>query len=182
MTPAIIRKNIFYTAQQTKRSLESLKTRRVDSLLLSGLASGLKCIPQSLRMGKRKKTGKGIKKSVLKKEVRHQDFKDCLMEKREFQHSMVNFRSHQHQLHTIKQTKKSHSPFDDKRYILEDGFTTRAHGHYQNGITRPSQTSTEEEPSQEGLANSMKALSLASTNNTSLSKADIVMESHGSLV
>ena len=130
-------------------------------------------------MGKRKKTGKGIKKSVLKKEVRHQDFKDCLMEKREFQHSMVNFRSHQHQLHTIKQTKKSLSPFDDKRYILEDGFTTRAHGHYQNGITRPSQTSTEEEPSQKGLANSMKALSLASTNNTSLLKADIVMESHG---
>ena len=54
----------------------------------------------------------------------------------EFQHSMVNFHSHQHQLHTIKQTKKSLSPFDDKRYILEDGFTTRAHGHYQNGITR----------------------------------------------
>ncbi|CAH3040626.1 unnamed protein product, partial [Porites lobata] len=31
--------------------------------------------------GKEKKTGKGIKKSVLKKEIRHQDFKDCLMEK-----------------------------------------------------------------------------------------------------
>ena len=127
--------------------------------------------------GKEKKTGKGIKKSVLKKEMRHQDFKDCLMEKREFQHSMMNFRSKQHQLFTVKQTKKSLSPFDDKRYILEDGYTTRAHGHYQNGITRPSKAA---ESSEKELANSMRALSLTSTNHTSLSKVlDTIMESHG---
>ena len=127
--------------------------------------------------GKEKKTGKGIKKSVLKKEIRHQDFKDCLMEKREFQHSMMNFRSKQHQLFTVKQTKKSLSPFDDKRYILDDGYTTRAHGHYQNGIIRPSK---EAESSEKELANSMRALSLTSTNHTSLSKVlDTIMESHG---
>ena len=127
--------------------------------------------------GKEKKTGKGIKKSVLKKKIRHQDFKDCLMEKREFQHSMMNFRSKQHQLFTVKQTKKSLSPFDDKRYILEDGYTTRAHGHYQNGITRPSKAA---ESSEKELANSMRALSLTSTNHTSLSKVlDTIMESHG---
>ena len=127
--------------------------------------------------GKEKKTGKGIKKSVLKKEIRHQDFKDCLMEKREFQHSMMNFRSKQHQLFTVKQTKKSLSPFDDKRYILEDGYTTRAHGHYQNGIIRPSKAA---ESSEKELANSMRALSLTSTNHTSLSKVlDTIMESHG---
>ena len=127
--------------------------------------------------GKEKKTGKGIKKSVLKKEIRHQDFKDCLMEKREFQHSMMNFRSKQHQLFTVKQTKKSLSPFDDKRYILEDGYTTRAHGHYQNGIIRPSKAA---ESSEKELANSMRALSLTNTNHTSLSKVlDTIMESHG---
>ena len=126
--------------------------------------------------GKEKKTGKGIKKSVLKKEIRHQDVEDCLMEKREFQHSMMNFRSKQHQLFTVKQTKKSLSPFDDKRYILEDGYTTRAHGHYQNGITRPSKAA---ESSEKELANSMRALSLTSTNHTSLSKVDTIMESHG---
>ena len=127
--------------------------------------------------GKEKKTGKGIKKSVLKKEIRHQDFKDCLMEKREFQHSMMNFRSKQHQLFTVKQTKKSLSPFDDKRYILEDGYSTRAHGHYQNGIIRPSKAA---ESSEKELANSMRALSLTNTNHTSLSKVlDTIMESHG---
>lgn len=126
--------------------------------------------------GKEKKTGKGIKKSVLKEEVRHQDYKDCLMEKREYEHSMMNFHSKQHQLHTIKQSKKSLSPFDDKRYILEDGFTTRAHGHYQNEITRPSKAA---ESSKKELLNLMGTLSLSSTNDTSLSNTDInMMETH----
>ena len=119
--------------------------------------------------GKEKKTGKGIKKSVLKKEVRHQDFKDCLMEKREYEHSMVNFRSQRHQVFTLKQTKKSFSPFDDKRYILEDGYTTRAHGHYRNKVPRST------EPTEEDLVNTMSALSL-SASNTGLSEAS--SESH----
>ena len=89
------------------------------------------------RGGKDKKAGKGIKKSVLKKEVKHEDFKDCLMEKREYQHQMMGFQSQQHQVYTIKQMKKSLSPYDDKRFILEDGYTTRAHGHNLNMISRP---------------------------------------------
>ena len=87
--------------------------------------------------GKEEKKGKGIKKSVLKKQVRHQDYKDCLFQQREYHHDMMGFRSHEHQVYTEKQMKKSLSPFDDKRYILRDGYTTRAHGHHQNGIPRP---------------------------------------------
>lgn len=116
-----------------------------------------------LEDGKEKKTGKGIKKSVLQKEVRHQDFKDCLMQKREYEHTMMGFCSQRHQVFTLRQTKKSVSPFDDKRFILEDGFTTRAHGHWRNGIARPSQTPTEVEPSEEGLIESMTTLSLSTT-------------------
>ena len=95
-----------------------------------------------------KKKGKGIKKSVLKKEVKHQDYKDCLFERKEYQHSMMGFRSDKHQVYTQKQTKKSLSPFDDKRYILQDGYTTRAHGHHQNNISRPGTAEEEEDLSQ----------------------------------
>ena len=87
--------------------------------------------------GKEKKTGKGIKKSVLKKEVRLEDFKDCLLERRKYQHSMMGFQSQRHQLFTVKRTKKSLSPFDDKRFILEDGCMTRAYGHWRNATARP---------------------------------------------
>ena len=86
---------------------------------------------------KDKKKGKGIKKSVLKKEIRHEDFKDCLFKQKEYQHQMMGFRSQRHQVYTQKQTKKSLSPFDDKRYILQDGYTTRAHGHHLNAIPSP---------------------------------------------
>lgn len=109
--------------------------------------------------GKEKKTGKGIKKSV-----RHQDFKDCLLESREYQHSMMGFQSQRHQLFTVKRTKKSSCPFDDERLILEDGCMTRAHEHWRNAIARPSQAPTEAEPSEEGRLESMTALSLSKSN------------------
>lgn len=96
--------------------------------------------------GKEKKTGKGIKKYVLTKEIKHADFKDCSLEPKEYQHTMMSFRRQQHQLFTIKQTKKSLSPFDDKRYILEDRYTTRAHGHWRNGFHRDVSLPAVEEP------------------------------------
>ena len=34
-------------------------------------------------------------------------------------------------VYTINQTKVALSNFDDKRYILEDGYSTLAHGHYK---------------------------------------------------
>ena len=106
------------------------------------------------------KKGKGIKKSVLKKEIKHQDYKDCLLKRQEYQHTMMGFRSQQHQIYTIKQTKKSLSPFDDKRFILEDGYSTRAHGHHLNAISRPGKGTSEE-----GLVDALSALSPTTTPN-----------------
>lgn len=74
-----------------------------------------------------KKTVKGIKKSVTKRDIRHEDYKNKLPQ----QHSMVQIRSKEHQLQTIQLTKTSLSPYDDKRFLLEDGCTTLAHGHYR---------------------------------------------------
>ena len=85
-----------------------------------------------------------------------------MLERREYQHSMMGFQSHRHQLFTVKRTKKSLRPFDDKRFILEDGYTTRAHGHWRNGIARPQieKVTTPE------LIESMGALSLSNEPST----------------
>ena len=77
---------------------------------------------------------------------------------------MMGFQSQRHQLFTVKRTKKSLNPFDDKRFILEDGCITRAHGHRRNAIARPSQAPTEAEPSEEGRHESMTALSFSKSN------------------
>ena len=44
---------------------------------------------------------------------------------------MINIRAYRHQCYTIKETKLALNNFDDKRYILPDGVTTLAHGHYK---------------------------------------------------
>ena len=41
------------------------------------------------------------------------------------------FQSKHHALHTVRVNKVCLSAFDDKRYILEDGITTLAYGHYK---------------------------------------------------
>ncbi|XP_035216330.1 uncharacterized protein LOC118189772, partial [Stegodyphus dumicola] len=48
--------------------------------------------------------------------------------RREIQYRIA---SEEHHLFTLRQNKLSLSPFDDKRYILEDGIHTLAYGHYK---------------------------------------------------
>lgn len=45
--------------------------------------------------------------------------------------TMVTFRSDKHQIHIIAMNKTTLSPFDDKRYILNDGIHTLANGHWR---------------------------------------------------
>ena len=80
---------------------------------------------------KEMKTAKGIKKSVVKNVITHRDYKEALFQKESQTHSMTQIRSFGHQLYTVKMNKTSLSPYDDKRYILNDGFTTLAYGHYK---------------------------------------------------
>ena len=75
---------------------------------------------------------KGIKKSVVKKKIHFEHYKNCLFSGQTYYARMVSFRSKLHVVDTIEQIKKSLSRYDDKRYILEDGISTRAHGHYMN--------------------------------------------------
>ncbi len=78
-----------------------------------------------------KKTAKGIKKSVTKRKLRHANYKECLFEKRQTMATMNQIRSERHEIYSIKLNKIGLSPYDDKRYILNDGMNTLAYGHYK---------------------------------------------------
>lgn len=78
---------------------------------------------------KEKKTATGIKKSVTKLHTRHEHYKQCLIDKEIHMSTMTQIRSYDHQLYNISLNKRGLSPFDDKRYLLDDGISSYAYGH-----------------------------------------------------
>ena len=73
---------------------------------------------------------KGIPTAIVQKELTFGKYKQSLLNQKETVTEMKLFRSNNHHVTTVLQSKVSLSCFDDKRYILHDGVTTLAHGHY----------------------------------------------------
>ena len=80
------------------------------------------------------KANKGVKRSVVKKFLRHEDYKACLQSGKDKYIVQNTFTTHKHTIYTTSQRKKCLSSSDDKVYILADGINTRSHGHYLNKI------------------------------------------------
>ena len=94
---------------------------------------GLRAKLYSYKMfeGEESKKCKGIKKSVVKKSIAHEDYKKCLFTGKEQLRKMNVIRSHRHEVYTEEVNKIALCPSDDKRHILEDGVHTLAFGHYR---------------------------------------------------
>ena len=80
--------------------------------------------------GKEKKTAKGVKRRVVEFNLRHQCYKDSLLNSHIKYSTMNQIRSFNHHLYSVAIKKISLSPYDDKRYVMENGCDTLAHGHY----------------------------------------------------
>lgn len=95
---------------------------------------GLRSKMYSLKTGSgiEKKTAKGIKKSTIRQRLRHHMYRSCLWSGRSTRETVRMIRSKNHQLYSIKQDKVALSSFDDKRFVLNDKKSTRAHGHFRN--------------------------------------------------
>ena len=74
---------------------------------------------------------KGIKKQVVKRSIRHEDYKTCLTTRKELLRKQNILRSYEHEVYTEEVNKVALSALDDKRYILSDGMHTLALGHYK---------------------------------------------------
>jgi len=72
---------------------------------------------------------KELKKSYVRKNVRHQHFLQVLKTKMPTQSRFRTFQSKNHNIRTVEINKKCLNAFDDKRYILDDGVHTLAYGH-----------------------------------------------------
>ena len=77
------------------------------------------------------KTAKGIKKNVIKNDIKNEDYKNVLFNNKQIHHKMKTIRSEKHQLGSFELNKISLSCFDDKRFIHQNGITSYAYGHYK---------------------------------------------------
>ena len=77
------------------------------------------------------RTAKGIKKNVIKNNIKHEDYKTTLINNEQMHHKMKTIRSQRHQLGSYEINKVSLSCFDDKRYIHDNGMSSYAYGHYK---------------------------------------------------
>ena len=64
---------------------------------------------------------KGIKKNVIKKDIKHENYKDVLFNNKQVYHKMKTIRSQRHQLGSKEINKISLSYFDDKCYLHGNG-------------------------------------------------------------
>ena len=94
---------------------------------------GLRAKLYSYRMfeGKEEKKCKGIKKSVVRKDISHEDYKECLFSKNPQMRKMNVIRSYKHEIFSETVNKIALSANDDKRIILEDRISTLSYGHYK---------------------------------------------------
>jgi hypothetical protein len=85
--------------------------------------------------GKEKKTGKGIKSCILRKDVSHEDYRNCILsEKLEHQRQNIKFnnlRTFDHNIYTYQYSKVGLSCSENKRYLLDNGIKSYAYGHYK---------------------------------------------------
>ena len=94
---------------------------------------GLRAKLYSYKMfeGEESKKCKGIKKSVVKKSITHEDYKNCLFTGKQKYQRMNVMRSYDHDVYTEEVNKIALCPDDDKRHIIEGQTDTLALGHYR---------------------------------------------------
>ena len=112
--------NNLYTEEQINEMLEA-QTADMDNE---------EKLEFKLKLSDFKKTLKGIKKSVVKNDISLQDYVDCVKDGKTKVDTMLTFRSFKQQIFTLECKKQSLNPFDNKRWIAQDGIKTFAFGHY----------------------------------------------------
>ena len=77
------------------------------------------------------KTAKSIKNNVIKKDIKHKNYKDVLFNNKQVYHKMKTIRIHRHRLGSYEINKISLGCFDNKYYLHDSGIYSYGYGHYE---------------------------------------------------
>ena len=94
-----------------------------------GLKSKMYSYIKSDEKGRR--TAKEIKRNIIKNNIKHEDYKNVLLNNEQLHHKVKTIRSRKHQLGSCEINKVSLSCLDNKCYIHDNGTSSYAYGHYK---------------------------------------------------
>ena len=114
-----------------KKVLGMFKDEAAGKIIKEFVGLRAKLYSYKMDEGEENKKCKGIKKAVVKKSIRHEDYKTCLETGKEQLRRQNIIRSYEHTLYTEEINKIALSAADDKRYLLKDSYDTLAWGHYK---------------------------------------------------
>ena len=73
---------------------------------------------------------KGIQKCVVKKDINFDHYCQSLFMDTRYMVTTHSLRSHRHEIQTLAINKVATGPYDDKRFLLNDGIESLPYGHY----------------------------------------------------
>lgn len=120
----------FLHSIKNKKVLGKMKDEMNGTIILEFVGVRSKMYSMLTKKGE-KNTAKGVVKNVRVKRLKHKTFKKCLFDNCRIRENMKTIISKNHELFSITTNKLALCPLDDKRYILEDGCNTLAHGHFK---------------------------------------------------
>ena len=103
-----------------KKVLGMFKDEVAGKVIVEFVGLRAKLYSYKMLEGVESKKCKGVKKSVVKKSITHEDYKKCLFTGKEQLRKMNIIRSYRHEVYTEEVNKVALCPNDDKRHILED--------------------------------------------------------------
>ncbi|XP_051155221.1 uncharacterized protein LOC127277868 [Leptopilina boulardi] len=121
--------NVYNIPQANKKILGLMKDECSGKIVTEFV--GLRSKMYSVRVEDQDfiKKAKGVKSAVVKKTITFDDYTYCLRNVKMQSRTQYCIRSKLHNVQTLKQTKVALSPYDDKRFLLDNSSDTLAWGH-----------------------------------------------------
>ncbi|XP_015914701.2 uncharacterized protein [Parasteatoda tepidariorum] len=121
--------NIYGTPRKNKKVLGVMKDENNGEIMIEFIGLRSKMYAFKVKEQVTKKL-KGIKKATIEKRIEFEDYKKCLFENQELHTTMNTIQSKRHELTSVTINKLALSPYDHKRYVLDDKVSTVPFGHY----------------------------------------------------
>jgi hypothetical protein len=118
-----------YHDTKNKKLVGYMKDELNGEVMTEIVALRAKCYSFKKDDGEYKNTNKGTSKTVNKNELTFDDYCTSLEKQVKMERVNIRIASTKHELYTLAQTKTALNPFDDKRFLLNDGISTLAYGH-----------------------------------------------------